>query len=232
MDVKKSYITFSHKIKVGTLIVLINCVFTFLLSCGSNSSNVGLSEENDNEKSKYPDGEYCADVTYYNPNTGTRNTYTLNVEVEGNELTQINWPNGGWLDDSHFTPEELDDGGSCSFTSDRGYEYEVQITGPPCFSTDERKARYDKEESTCPKCGEEKFSYDKYCDDCQDEICPKCGRDKYSWDEYCNTCTDRLENTCSRCGSIEYYVNGGLCSDCKRQDEEEEEERRRQDEDN
>ncbi len=81
----------------------------------------------------------------------------------------------------------------CTFTSDRGYEYEVQITGPPCFSTDERKARYDKEGSTCPKCGEEKSSYDKYCDDCQDEICPKCGRDKYLG-RICNTCTDRLEN--------------------------------------
>lgn len=135
MEAKKSHITFSHKIKIGTLIVLINCVYTFLLSCGSNSSNAGLSEDNDNEKSKYPDGDYCADVTYYNPNTGTRSTYTLNVEVEGNELTKINWPNGGWLDDSHFSPEELVEDGSCSFTSDRGYSYDVKIIGENCSST-------------------------------------------------------------------------------------------------
>ena len=203
--------------------------------CGfSNTSNeeFGSDTRETEETEKYPDGEYCAEVTYYNPNTGTRSTYTLNVEVEGNELTQINWPNGGWLDDSHFSPEELDEDGNCSFTSDRGYEYEVKITGSPCFSTDERKARYDKEESTCPKCGEEKSSYDEYCDDCKDKICPKCGRKKYSWDKYCSNCTDLEENTCRRCGSYEYYVNGGLCSDCKRQDEEEEEKRQRQDEDN
>lgn len=203
--------------------------------CGfSNTSNeeFGSDTRETEETEKYPDGEYCAEVTYYNPNTGTRSTYTLNVEVEGNELTQINWPNGGWLDDSHFSPEELDEDGNCSFTSDRGYEYEVKITGSPCFSTDERKARYDKEESTCPKCGEEKSSYDEYCDDCQDKICPKCGRKKYSWDKYCSNCIDLEENTCRRCGSYEYYVNGGLCSDCKRQDEEEEEKRQRQDEDN
>lgn len=225
----REYIKRYIQVFISFLLILMS------FGCGfSNTTNeeFGSDTKKTEENEKYPDGEYCAEVTYYNPNTGTRSTYTLNVEVEGNELTQINWPNGGWLDDSHFSPEELDEDGNCSFTSDRGYEYEVQITGSPCFSTDERKARYDKEESTCPKCGEEKSSYDEYCDDCQDEICPKCRRDKYSWDEYCNTCTDRLENTCSRCGSIEYYVNGGLCSDCKRQDEEEEEERRLQDKDN
>lgn len=26
---------------------------------------------------EYPDGTYCAEIEYYNPNTGTRNTYNL-----------------------------------------------------------------------------------------------------------------------------------------------------------
>src|SRR5690606_18736907 len=73
-----------------------------------------------------------AEVTYYNPNTGTRRTYTLNVEVEEKELTKIYWPNGGWLDDSHFNPPNIDDDGTCSFSSDKGYDYQVSITGREC----------------------------------------------------------------------------------------------------
>jgi hypothetical protein len=38
----------------------------------------------------------------------------------------IHFPNGGWLDDSHFDPPDISEG-SASFTSDRGYEYDVQI---------------------------------------------------------------------------------------------------------
>lgn len=223
----KVLLLFSILLKVTTFSLLFS-----LTSCNDNIDNAS-GDSFETEAKKYPDGDYCAEVTYYNPNTGTRNTYTLNVEVEGNELTQINWPNGGWLDDSHFSPEELDENGSCSFVSDRGYEYDVQITGPPCSFTDDRKVRNDKEETTCPKCGEEKSYSGKYCDDCLDKTCPRCGRDKYSWKKYCNRCIDEEENTCSRCGSIEYYVYSGLCNNCKRQDEEEEEERRRrQNEDN
>jgi len=99
----------------------------------SNSNNYSSTENDTEEESGYSDGDYCATVNYYNPNTGTSSSYTLTVEVEDGELTQIHWPNGGWLDDSHFTPEELDEDGAVSFTSDKGYEYEVQIDSKgPC----------------------------------------------------------------------------------------------------
>lgn len=94
------------------------------------------TEDKDNSSGKYDDGTYCATVEYYNPNTGTHSTYELSVEVEDGELTVIHWPNGGWLDDSHFTPEELDEDGSVSFTSDQGYEYTVTIDSDgPCTYT-------------------------------------------------------------------------------------------------
>ncbi|MDG4951550.1 hypothetical protein NLM59_11530, partial [Weeksellaceae bacterium KMM 9724] len=57
-------------------------------------------------------------------------------------------------------------------------------------------------------------------DDIEQVTCPRCGSSKYSYDDYCYSCEDEIENTCSRCGGHEYYVNGGLCSDCKRDDEE------------
>jgi hypothetical protein len=124
-----------------------------LASCG------GSSTEDDEFPDEYPiegqsadgfeDGTYCADVTYYNPNTETSNDYTLEIEVSGNEVTQINFGNGGWLDSDHMTPETLDENGECTITSDRNYEYSIRITGRDCgFSdninpeTDEDMPRY------------------------------------------------------------------------------------------
>jgi len=75
----------------------------------------------------YRDGDYCAEVEYYNPNTGTRSTYTLKVELEERYMIKIYWPNGGWLDDDHFDPPVIDERGRCEFTSDRGYKYRVNI---------------------------------------------------------------------------------------------------------
>jgi hypothetical protein len=76
----------------------------------------------------YSDGTYCAEVDYYNPNTGTSSTYTLQVEIEEDELVTIYWPNGGWLDDTHFTSTDISDG-YASFSSDEGYDFEVRIIG-------------------------------------------------------------------------------------------------------
>lgn len=81
-----------------------------------------------NDQHEFSDGTWCASVEYYNPNTGNTNVYTLNVEVENGQLMVIHWPNGGWLDDSHFDPEPLDHDGTISFESDKGYEYTVTLT--------------------------------------------------------------------------------------------------------
>jgi hypothetical protein len=96
----------------------------------SNSNNDTYSSHNNSETEKdgYADGTYYASVKYDNPETGTQSSYTLNVEIEGGELVKIYWPNGGWLDDTHFSPPDISDG-STSFTSDRGVEYTVKILG-------------------------------------------------------------------------------------------------------
>jgi hypothetical protein len=148
----------------------------------------------------FEDGTYCAEVEYYNPNTGTNSTYTLEVEVEYNEVTKIYFGNGGWMDDDHFSPEELDSDGSCSFTSDMGYEYTITIIGRDCGSTDastfEDDRTSEQEEYTCPRCGDEKEDYDDYCSSCEDEV----------------------YNTCSQCGGWDYGVNGGVCDGCREQE--------------
>lgn len=118
---------------IVAVLVIGGCLYLILpVSNGVEHANsyTKSSYADDEYEVNHPDGKYSAEVNYYNPNTGTSSTYTLDVEVENNELTVIYWPNGGWLDDSHFTPQELDSYGSCSFTSDAGYDYEVQITDP------------------------------------------------------------------------------------------------------
>jgi flagellar biosynthesis GTPase FlhF len=94
----------------------------FFVNCNNSSSGQSLIE------SGYSDGSYCAEVQYYYSETGTRTNYTLLVEINNNELVKIHWPNGGWLDNSHFSPPNITNG-YAQFTSDRGVDYTVKILG-------------------------------------------------------------------------------------------------------
>jgi len=112
------------------LLLLAFAIIT-LQSCKNKSDDSTDAEETsvysgDETNENYPDGTYCADIDYYNPDTGTHSTYSLNVEIESNEVTVIQWTNGGWLDSTHFSPEELDSDGSCSFTTYDGKQYDIQ----------------------------------------------------------------------------------------------------------
>lgn len=108
-------------------LILAILLFVFV-SCGKSNQN--NSDEGgeiiDNIDEGFADGEYCAEIEYYNPNTGTSSTYTLPVEVEYGKLVKINWTNGGWLDDSHFIEPDISDG-DAEFTSDAGYQYKVKL---------------------------------------------------------------------------------------------------------
>lgn len=185
------------------LLLLLFSSLLLLLNIGCNNKqnyNTDYIDEYSLEDS-YEDGTYCAKVEYYNPSTGTRNTYDLDVEVENGELTLIHWSNGGWLDNSHFIPEDITSG-ECEFTSDRGYRYTVTLGEfGGCGYTDEHKIRNDLndevEATTCTNCGNEKNEYDDYCYSCK------------------RTIEDQQQNACSNCGAYEYGVYGGLCSNCK-----------------
>ncbi|USL96293.1 hypothetical protein D1J36_004105 [Riemerella anatipestifer] len=82
------------------------------------------SQENGDE---LEDGTYSSDIDCYNPNTGHSSTYTLDVKVRNGRLTEIEWENGGWLDESHFTAPDISDG-TASFTDDEGREFTVTLT--------------------------------------------------------------------------------------------------------
>jgi hypothetical protein len=183
----------------------------FLVGCNKNIDDQYLqegnneyieNEDNSLEKNSYRDGTYCGEVEYYNPTTGTRKIYDLNVEVENGLLTIIHWPNNGWLDNTHFSPKDINDG-ECEFISDKGCRYKVVLgeTGG-CSFTDEFKIRRDVnnhiETAICLRCGDDnKESYEDYCYSCKKKI------------------EDEEENTCSKCGNFEYGVYGELCTSCK-----------------
>jgi len=125
-------------------------LMTFIIGCGGQSSG-DRSLNNYSGRNGYEDGTYCAEIDYYYSETGTSSTYTLEVEIENNELTIIHWPNGGWLDDSHFLPPDISDG-EVSFTSYRGVDYTVRIIGKEgecsldTYVTDEDELIEEKEE--------------------------------------------------------------------------------------
>ena len=198
------------------IILFLLLVFSLQTSCKKSESSSSNNDENtisnnDESNDAYPDGIYCADIDYYNPDTGTRSSYTLNVEVENNEVTVIHWSNGGWLDGSHFSPEQLNGSGSCSITSFDGKQYDIQITGGETSYTDETKVQNDSDDDnaavTCPKCGGDKETYV--------DLCWSCERKEKSKKE------DVEEHTCKRCGQYDSYMysNDELCSNCKRDDE-------------
>lgn len=149
-----------------------------------DSDNISISQLVDVDG--YSDGTYCAEVEYYNPNTGTRSTYESDVEVEDGYLVQIDWPNGGWLDETHFSSEDISSG-ECSFTSDRGYEYTVTLgkKGGGCYGGNSLQSQVneDTENTTCPNCGDEKDEYDDYCYSCQRKIDDEQERQKHRNEE-------------------------------------------------
>ena len=74
------------------------------------------------------DGTYEADVSYYNPNTGYRADYTLEVEIEDDQITVIYFPRGGWLDETHIYSAEIEDFEEYIYMEDdQGREWEVYV---------------------------------------------------------------------------------------------------------
>jgi len=105
----------SMKSKISLISILI---LFLLLSCKGSSDG--------KQHYTYTDGEYLAEISYYNPKTRTQSEYTLNIEIEDDKLVKIYWSNGGWLDDSHFIPSDISTG-KAEFRSDRNYRYEISL---------------------------------------------------------------------------------------------------------
>lgn len=169
-------------------------IIVLITACNSGADDYYGEDFYYEEEELFPDGDYCADVEYYNRSTGTRRTYTLNVGVEDNEVYVIYWTNGGWSDEDHIDRAELDEDGYTETTSDKGYEYEIQINGSPCNIVDSRAIRRQVEEdesaNECPECGGYKYQYDDLCDECE-HTSTVCGHyDPFIWNRDWDKCSD------------------------------------------
>jgi Family of unknown function (DUF5763) len=103
---------------------MLKFIFTFLIL----SSRICCNAQIEN-------GEHCANVHYHNRKTGKDSFYKLIVETADNKLIKIKWPNGGWLDNSHFVNPSFDYAGVTSFPTFEGTDFEITITGnaTECF---------------------------------------------------------------------------------------------------
>jgi len=80
----------------------------------SNNRSNGCDLDNDT---------YSATVEYNNPTTSYSATYTLDVVVSNCQVTQIDFPNGGYLDEDHITPADIDDNGDATVEGEEGKTY-------------------------------------------------------------------------------------------------------------
>ena len=92
----------------------------------SDGTDDELTDES-SEGSEIEDGTHSATVYYNNPQTGYSATYTLDVEVEDGQVVQIDFPNGGYIDSDHITPEALNSDGECTIYGDDGKTYNIHI---------------------------------------------------------------------------------------------------------
>ena len=92
----------------------------------SDGTDDELTDES-SEGSEVEDGTHSATAYYNNPQTGYSATYTLDVEVEDGQVVQIDFPNGGYIDSDHITPEALNSDGECTIYGDDGKTYVIHI---------------------------------------------------------------------------------------------------------
>lgn len=129
-------------------ILLFIIVLFCVASCTSNAkskkendnpehsySSSKLSEDENTEESNqnslnctFNDGTYSATVDYSNSETGYSSTYTLDVEVENCQVVQIDFPNGGYLDEDHIAAADLDEDGNATVEGEDEKTYQVKIS--------------------------------------------------------------------------------------------------------
>jgi hypothetical protein len=90
--------------------------------------NPSTDDDNRDDSPKgIEDGSYTATVDYNNPDTGYAATYTLTVDISDGQVVQINFPSGGYLDDDHISPADIDEDGNANVEGEDGKTYAVHI---------------------------------------------------------------------------------------------------------
>jgi hypothetical protein len=113
---------------MNKLILSILFLCLLLTSCETNTQEpvttqteqvATASEQNQSESGN------SGNVHYRNPGTGYEADYTLDADIEGDEVTTIYFGNGGYLDESHIVSSERIDESTIEVIDDRGRIFEV-----------------------------------------------------------------------------------------------------------
>jgi hypothetical protein len=73
------------------------------------------------------DGTHSATVDYYNSKTDHTAKYDLKVRVKDCKVIQIDFPNGGWLDESHIPATEINGNGDAALKDDKGRAWKIHL---------------------------------------------------------------------------------------------------------
>lgn len=88
---------------------------------------IDTKEEAKKTGCNFKDGTHSATVDYYNPQTGHTAKYELEVHVEDCKVVQIDFPNGGWLDEDHIPATEINEAGDAALKDDKGRAWKIRL---------------------------------------------------------------------------------------------------------
>lgn len=75
----------------------------------------------------FKDGTHSASVGYRNPKTEHTAKYELKVHVKDCRVIQIDFPNGGWLDEDHIPATQINENKEAVLKDDKGREWKVRL---------------------------------------------------------------------------------------------------------
>lgn len=164
---------------ISFTLILILSIF-FIQSCNNEMENEQF------EKGEYNDGTYCAEVTYFNPNSGDNYSYNLEVEIQNNQVVNIHWDDDSEKIKDYFAPEFIDARGNCNLVSVKGYEYSLILN-----DCDEINNSNSSEEIYTNNDSEATYTDDASNENNEQNLCELCGRKKDVLKSYCWICENK-----------------------------------------
>jgi uncharacterized protein with FMN-binding domain len=104
------------------------CRETSNSSLSSNEKEIKVVKEKSVETScGYKDGTYSATVDYCNPKTAHTAKYELEIHVKDCKIVQIDFPNGGWLDEDHISQTQINRNREAVLKDDKGRLWKIHL---------------------------------------------------------------------------------------------------------
>ncbi len=97
-------------------------------SVDGNENELNIAKEEAGRKNcGFKDGTHSAAVDYFNPKTNHTAKYGLKVHVKDCKIIQIDFPNGGWLDEDHIPQTQINENKEAVLKDDKGRQWKVHL---------------------------------------------------------------------------------------------------------